>query len=94
MPIDWDKFDSDLDSAIERAADKTDDELASKMSSLTKMNDEEIKELFSDPGDVKKLYELIKIVKSAQNRNDKINQIVDNAEKFGGVVLTLLDKLA
>lgn len=94
MPIDWDKFDSDLDGAIERAADKTDDDLASKISSLTRMNDEEIKELFPAPGDVKKLYDLVKIVKSAQERNDKINQIVDNAEKFGGVVLTLLDKFA
>lgn len=94
MPIDWDKFDSDLDHAILRASDKTDDKLASTISSLTRMNDEEIKELFPEPADVKKLYELMKIVKSAEDRNNKINQIVDNAEKFGGIVLTLLDKFA
>lgn len=94
MPINWNKFDSDLDDAINKAADKTDDKLASTISSLTHMNDEEIKTLFPEPADAKKLYELMKIVKSAEDRNNKINQIVSNAEKFGGIVLTLLDKFA
>ena len=92
MPIDWNKFDSELDDAMENATDKTDDNLASRISSLTRMTDEEIKELFPTPADVKNLAELMKIVKSAEERNNKINQIVSNAEKLGGTVLTLLDK--
>lgn len=94
MPIDWDKFDRDVDNAVKKAAKKTDDKLASKISSLTHMNDGEIKQLFPKPADVKKLYELMKIVKSAKGRNNKINQIVANAEKFGGIIYTLLNKFA
>ena len=56
--------------------------------------DEEVKELFPKPADTKKLAELMKIVKSAEDRNTKINNIVANAEEFGGVVLTLLGKFA
>jgi len=33
-------------------------------------------------------------VKSAGDRNAKINTIVSNAEEFGGVILTLLGKFA
>jgi len=35
-----------------------------------------------------------KIVKSAEDRNNKINRIVSNAEEFGGIVLSLLEKFA
>lgn len=94
MPIDWDAFDSEIDSIIETSADATDDRLASRISSITRMTDEEVKELFPEPADVKKLADLMKIVKSAEERNDKINSIVANAEQFGGVVLSLLQKFA
>lgn len=93
MAIDWNDFDENIDSIIEESANETDDILASKISSLTKMTDEEVKELFPKSSDVKKLAELMKIVKSSENRNNKINKIVSNAEDFGGVVLTLLSKL-
>ena len=92
MPINWEKFDSELDSIIESSATVTDEKLASRISSLTRMTDDEVQELFPDPADVRKLAELMKVVKSAEERNTKINNIVSNAEKFGGVVLTLLDK--
>jgi hypothetical protein len=94
MPIDWDMFDSDIDRAIIESAEATDDKLASKISSITRMTDEEVKELFPDPADTKKLVELMKIVKSSEDRNTKINSIVTKADEFGGIVLTLLDKLA
>jgi len=94
MPVNWDEFDNEVDSAIERGAQTTDDQLASRVSSLTRMTDEEIIELFPEPGDVKKLGDLMKIVKSAETQNTKINNIVNNAEQFGGVVLTLLTKFA
>ena len=92
MPIDWDKFDRDLEIAITDGGDKTDAQLASKISSITRMTDEEVMELFPHPTDAKKLAELMKIVQSADNRNQKINKIVSNAEDFGGIVLTLLGK--
>lgn len=92
MPVDWDKFESDLDPLIKSASKRTDDNLASRISSLTRLTDEEVKELFPEPADVKKLVELMKIVNSANDRNTKINNIVSNAEEFSGVVLTILEK--
>jgi NAD(P)-dependent dehydrogenase (short-subunit alcohol dehydrogenase family) len=94
MPIDWEKFDSEIDSIIESSAEATDEKLASKISSITRMTDDEVQELFPYPADVKKLAELMKIVKSEEERNTKISNIVSNAEKFGGIVLTLLEKFA
>jgi hypothetical protein len=94
MPINWDEFENDLDSIIEETGAATDERLASKISSITRMTYEEVQELFPDPGDVKKLAELMKIVQSAETRNTKINNIVSNAEKFGGIILTLLARFA
>lgn len=94
MPVNWDDLMSSIDNEINNAADKTDEKLASKISSITRLTDEEIQKLFPEPADVKKLAELMKIVNGAQKRNTKINQIVKNSEKFAGIVLTLLNKFA
>lgn len=92
MPINWDEFDNEIDSIIDKAAGATDQRLASRISSITRMTDDEVQELFPDPADVKNLAELMKIVKSSEDRNIKINQIVSNSEEFGGIVLSLLQK--
>ena len=82
----------DIDSIMDGAAQKTDEKLASQISSLTRMTDEEIKKLFPKASDAKKLVELMGIVKSAESQNNKVNAIVANSEKFAGVVVTLLGK--
>jgi hypothetical protein len=84
--------DIDIDAIIDDAAQKTDDKLAGQISSLTRMTDDEVKDLFPTAADAKRLAELMRIVKSAETRNTKISNIVDNSEKFAGTVLTLLDK--
>jgi hypothetical protein len=94
MPINWDKFQSDLDRAIEEAGERTDMKLAGRISSITRLTDDEVKKLFPDPTDVKKLAELMATVKGAGNRSQKINHIVKNAEEFAGIILTLLSKFA
>jgi len=94
MPVDWDKFDNEIDAIIENSAEKTDAQLASKVSNITRMTDDEVQELFPKAADAKKVTELMKIVRSADDRNKKVNMIVSNAEDFGGVVLTLLEKFA
>ncbi|MFT5659509.1 MAG: hypothetical protein ACI9TV_000125 [Sulfurimonas sp.] len=94
MAIDWDEFDKEIDSIIEESAQETDEALASKISSITRMNDTEIQELFPNKSDAKKLTELMKIVESAEDDNVKVNKIVSNAEKFGEVVFTLLKRFA
>ena len=94
MPIDWDEFESEIDGIIDKAADRTDTKLSSRISSITRMTDEEIEELFPKPADVKKLVKLMKIVKSAEDRNNKINKIISNVEELAGTVLTVLEKFA
>lgn len=94
MPINWDKFQNDIDGLVDKAGERTDAKLASKISSVTRFTDDEVKKLFPDPADVKKLAELMEIVKKAGDRNEKINKIVTNIEEFGGIVVTLLGKLA
>lgn len=94
MAIDWDKIDAEVDGIIEQVANATDEKLASKISSVTRLTDEEIMELFPEPSDVKKLKELMKVVKSAEDRNTKVNTIVANVEDFAGIIITILGKLA
>lgn len=92
MPVNWDEFERDIDSIIEEGAARTDKRLASRVSSVTRMTDDEIRDIFPEPGDIQKLASLMKIVKSAEDRNTKINNIVARAEEFGGIALKLLEK--
>ncbi|QVL42796.1 MAG: hypothetical protein KFB92_15345 [Alcanivorax sp.] len=92
MPVDFDQLDAEMDGIINESAEATDLKLASMISSITRMTDDEVLELFPNSGDVKKLKDLMMIVKSAGDRNDKVRRIVSNAEGFGDVILTLLNK--
>ena len=94
MPIDWDAFDASIDAEIDAAAERTNDRLASQVSSLTRMTDEEVKELFPTPADVKKLKRLMEIVKSAEEQNTKISRLVNNIEDLAGAALTLIQRFA
>lgn len=94
MAIDWDEFQEELKQSIDGGSEKTDKQLASNISSITRMTDEEVMELFPEPTDAKHLAELMQIVHSSEDRNRKINKIMENTENFGGVVLTLLGKFA
>ena len=84
--------DIDIDEIADDAGQKTDDELAGQISSLTKMTDAEIKKLFPKATEAKNLVALMQIVKSAESRNKKNSNIVKNSKKFAGIVVTLLDK--
>ncbi|MCE9685477.1 MULTISPECIES: hypothetical protein [Shewanella] len=92
MPVNLD--DLDIDKAIADSAAKADAKLAPQITSLTGMTDAEVQQLFPEPADVQKLNELMNIVKSSASENTKVNQIVANAESFGGIVLKLLSKFA
>ncbi len=93
MAVDWDNLNGNLDSILEDAANKTDAELGEKISSVTKLTQQEIKTMCPEPGDAKKLLELIQIVNSAESKNSKINQIVTNSEKFGKMIIAILSKV-
>ncbi len=92
MPVNWEEFEKKIDSIVEKSANATDERLASEISSLTRMTNDEVLELFPDPADVKKLTKLMKIINSAEKRNIKVNNMISNAEEFGGIILTLLGK--
>jgi len=92
MPIQWDELEREMDLALNESESVTDAKLASRISSLTRMTDGEVQELFPSQADAKKLIELMKIIKSGEERNTKVAKIVSDAEKFGDVVLTLLEK--
>jgi hypothetical protein len=94
MPINWDEVETDVDEALEGAVKKTNDKLAGQISSLTTLTDAEVKRLFPTPADVGRLVELMQIVKSADQRNQKVNRLVKNIEKLGGTVVTLLERFA
>jgi len=40
MAIDWDNFNTDIDAAVTQAGNRTDDQLASKISSVTRLTDD------------------------------------------------------
>jgi hypothetical protein len=92
MAIDWGEFEKDVASAANTAGKRTDEQLAGKLSSVTRLTDDEVMKLFPDPADAQKLANLVQIVRSAGDRNDKINKIVKGAETLGKIILTLLDK--
>ena len=86
MPIDWDA----IDSALDEAKEESDEALATRISSLTKMTDAEVQELFPSLDEKKKLAELMRIVNSATAENEKVNRLADNIETVGSTVIRLL----
>jgi len=83
----------DFDRLLDEAEAETDAELASRISSLTRMTDAEIKELFPEKADKKKLVELMSIVKSSADMNEKKSKLIGNIGKFADTVITVLKKL-
>lgn len=90
MPDDFSGI--DLNAIADRAAQQTDAQLIGKISSLTRLTDAEIAELCPQTSDAKQLVELMAIVRSSQNENEKISQIISNSERFAGTILKLLAK--
>ncbi len=93
MDIDWSELQSKLKDIIGESVDQTDTDLSKEIASLTTMSQSEIQNLFPEEGDQEALVDLMTIVKGAQTKNDKINNIFSNAEKFGNVVYNLLNRI-
>ena len=89
----WDDLESRIGGLVDQVAEDTDEELATEMSSITKLTNEEVKELFPKPSDAQKLFELVRLVKEDTEKNEKINQLVANSEKFADIVITLVSRL-
>ena len=91
MPKNWKEI--DFNAIAKDSAQKTDSALAAQISSLTTLNAVEVKKLFPEKADVAKFVELMSIVKSADDKNKKIKQIMENSEKFAGIIVTVLGKV-
>lgn len=83
----------DMKSIAKRAGKKTDEDLAAKILDLRAPTEEEIKSFFPTKTDREAVTELLKIVKSAEDRNTKITRIMVNSEKFVGVMTKLVGKV-
>ena len=92
MNIDWEKFESELDDILDRAEERTGAVIKAKALSWLPLTEEDVKDLIPEPADTKHLAELMRIVKSAESDNEKINNIFKNAEKFGKIVVKLLGR--
>lgn len=91
--IDWDAFERDVDEAARQARQETDDKLAEKISKVTRLTDEEIKQLFPDPSDTQRVARLLRIVRGATDHNQKVLELQKNISEVGGVVVKVLDRL-
>ncbi|MDQ3696902.1 MAG: hypothetical protein M3373_02600 [Gemmatimonadota bacterium] len=88
-----DRFDWDaIDKALDESKRKTNEQLASQISALTRLTDEEVRKLFPTEADAKKLAELMTIVQGSTSKTEAINRLTNNIERLGGTVLTLLGK--
>ncbi|MGB7786925.1 MAG: hypothetical protein WBL27_12555 [Salinimicrobium sp.] len=91
--IDWEEFRRKAQQAASQAADETNAELADDMSSFTQLTKREIQEIFPEKSEMEDFSELMEIVKSNTSKNNKVNKIVENSEKFSRVVVSLLSKI-
>ena len=75
-------------------AQKTNEQLASEISSLTRLTDTEISSLAPDIPDKEKLLELLEIVNDATEENKKIRLLKQKIDSLAGIVVNLIKILA
>lgn len=83
----------DISKAGENAARETNIALAENIATKTKLSAQEIQTAFPNEVDKQKLEELIEILKSETEQQKKIQALVENSERFAGVIFTLLEKI-
>ena len=76
--------------AANRAQLQTDEEYRNVISSLTRLRDDELDEFFPERADKEKLLDLLEIVNSSSNTNQKVLELKENSEKFGAITFKLL----
>jgi hypothetical protein len=94
MPNDQDALNKDIDQILDDAVARTNKKLALQISSVTRMTQDEVQKLFPAAADAEKLLKLMQTVKSAEDMNTKVTNIMSNIESFAGIIVTLLGKFA
>ncbi|MCB4791973.1 MAG: hypothetical protein LHV68_08805 [Elusimicrobia bacterium] len=83
-----------FDDASKKAAQQTDEELSQEIAKVTNLSPERLNALFPIPADKANLKELMDIVNSATDDNNRLNQLRDKIETCGTVALKLLKAYA
>ena len=92
--IDRQAWRREIDARVEAAAGRTDRALAGELARVTRLSEDEIAELFPEAADAERLGELMSVVRSSAARHERVNALVRDAERFGDVTLSLLERLA
>jgi benzoyl-CoA reductase/2-hydroxyglutaryl-CoA dehydratase subunit BcrC/BadD/HgdB len=79
--------------AAKKAQQQTDEEYQKIISGITHLTAEEVEKLFPQKADTDKLMELMALVNSGTNENQKILKLKENSEKFGLIAIKLLKLL-
>jgi len=75
------------------AAEKTNADLASEISSLTRLKDSDIERLFPTRSDKDHLLQVLEIVNAATDENKKVAQLKKNFDSIAGTVIRLVKVL-
>ena len=92
MAVNWEKYEFVIDEAMISGAEKADEIIKRKSLGYLPLTEEELEDVIPKSADAKHLAELMKIVKSAESDNEKINKIFEESTKFGQIVLKLLGR--
>jgi hypothetical protein len=82
-----------FDDAAKRAAEATDQELAGEEAKIKPMGWGELKKMLPDPVDQKNLDNLMAIVNSATDHNEKVAVLIKNIQTLGGIVIKALGQI-
>lgn len=82
----------EFDAILDEAEKLTDREFASRISSLTRLKDDEINELCPSKVDKETLAKLMAIVNRTTTENEKKILLANNIESFAGIILRVLSK--
>lgn len=80
----------DFDAILDEAVRMTDSQFASRISSLTRLNDDEINRICPTKVDKEALARLMSIVKGASDENTKRTELINNIQTFAGVIVKVL----
>ena len=83
---------ADWDTILRTAKRQTDNSFAAKVSSLTRLTDDEIKDITPNPGDKEMLARLMSIVADASTDNDAKAQAISSVNGMLQIVIPLLKK--
>jgi len=82
-----------FDTAAQEAADETSRELAGEETRVTTVTWKDVRKMLPDLLDQQHLDELVGIVKSSSEENEKVALLVRNIETLGGVIVKVLSRV-